>query len=79
MSEPTADHAALKPQRQDSLLDQLRTVHGLATEAECYDAADAIKRTWFGEPIPSRNQLIALAKMSPPPQSWFDEPSEDMP
>ena len=31
-------------QRQDSLIDQLKTVLNLATEAGCYDAADFIKR-----------------------------------
>jgi hypothetical protein len=32
-----------KPQRQDSLHDQLKTVRQLANEAGCYDAADFIR------------------------------------
>jgi hypothetical protein len=29
-----------QPQRQDSLTDQMRTVHRLAARAGCFDAAD---------------------------------------
>ena len=30
--------------RQDSLYDQLKTVYDLANKAQCYDAADFIRR-----------------------------------
>jgi hypothetical protein len=34
-------------QCQDSLTDQMETVHKLAVEAGCYDATDWLKRVFF--------------------------------
>ncbi len=35
-----------KPQRQDSLADQMKTVYRKAVEIGCYDAADWIMERW---------------------------------
>ena len=44
-----------KPQRQDSLTDQLRDVVMAANQMGCYDAADFLQKFLTGEHVYSRN------------------------
>lgn len=50
MTEPIADVLMIqqRPQRQDSLEDQLRDLHIVAARIGCYDAADWLWRNGLG-------------------------------